>query len=231
MTSADPILYLDEATTGWLLARVDPVGVAARVLADPPADLVATSPPAGDGLVVVADPAARRVVCVISSRRFREVCVAGAVSALARSLAGPLPVVCVLGDGRREVSCVEHLLRSVPGIVQLVVCRSGPVPVSPEPDPRGGHGATVAVTGSVREALEGAELVLIIAPPRDALDPRWLARDAAVVDATGVVDLAPLGARLSHAVSAAELAVVATGLAAAAYRAALSHVVGVRLPR
>ncbi len=231
MTTADSILYLDEATTGWLLNRFDPVDVAAQALEHPPADPRAILIPADRSLTVVVDPAADRVLCLIFSRRFREVCVAGTILALARSLlAGRLPVVCVLGDGRQEGPHVEQLVRSLPGIVHVIVCRAGPVLVSPARPLRVHRGVTVTVTSSVREALEGADLVLIVSPPA-RLDPRWLAPDTVVLDATGAVDLARLGTEQCHTVSEAELAAVATGVATAAYRAALRHVVGVRLQR
>jgi ornithine cyclodeaminase/alanine dehydrogenase-like protein (mu-crystallin family) len=232
MTTAQFLRYLDEATTDWLLDRFDPVGVAARVLAYPPENVVAIPLPADSGLIVVAEPVAGRVLCLISSQRFQEVRTVSTVVALARSLVvGRLPVVCVLGGGRREDPYVEHLLRGVPGIVQVMVCRPGPVLVSPASGERHRHGVTVAVTGSVREAVEGADLVLVVTPPAESLDPRWLASYAAVLDTTGAVDLAGLGTRLSHAVSPGELASVAAGLASAVYRAALDHSVGVLLSR
>jgi len=230
MTTADAILYLDEATTGWLLTRFDPIGVAARAFGPPADGLVVIALPDDGRLTVVADSAARRVLCLISSRRFREVCGASTVATLARSLMlGRQPVVCVLGDGRREVLYVEQLLRGVPGIVHVVVCRPGPVLVSPVPSVRHRDGITVAVTGSVPEALMGADLVLILSPPGVLLDPRWIAPGTAILDATGAVDLATLGTKVRHAVSPAELAAVTTGLAAATYRMALDSVVGVQL--
>ena len=230
MTTADAILYLDEATTGWLLTRFDPIGVAARALGHPADGLAAIALPDDDRLTVVADAAARRVLCLISSPRFREVCSACTAAALARSLmVGRQPVVCVLGDGRREMLYVEQVLRGVPGIVHIVVWRPGPVLVSPAPVARFRGGVTVAVTGSVREALLGADLVLIVSPPGALLDPSWLAPRAAVLDVTGTVDLATLGPKVRHAVSPAELAAVTAGLATATYRLALDSVVGVPL--
>jgi hypothetical protein len=101
---------------------------------------------------------------------------------------------------------------------------------------RGRRGATVVASLSVAEALQGADLVLVAGPLVDGVDPSWLAPRAAVLDATGAVDVAPTGGAggwksLWHVVSAEEMAVATRALAITAYQVALDHQVGTRLSR
>ncbi|MER7456798.1 hypothetical protein [Micromonospora sp. NPDC126480] len=242
MNAADAILYLDDRTTGLLLDRFDPVRTVARALAAPaPGPLCARR--AADVTVVATAPTGR-VACLISSADLRRLPLGCVVAALARALLRrPVPLVGLLGDAHCEATYLRPLVAALPPGSQLAVCRPGPAPATSVPGgpavTRRRGGVAVTVTRAAAEALRGADLVIVTAPPPVRLDPRWPAAGAALLDVTGVTPnaggLAGTAALpwpgVRHRVTRAEVATATTALAGEVYRVAVESGAGTWLPR